>query len=146
MFELRTSNRVIRLNYVPRSWNMVESRNRKQERFCNDRLIFIMEIPLPGKTAFILRQGPGYTLSRCWYIDTLRPTFAYDISKCISLKTNVFWFQCHWFVSRDIIANKSALVQIISRCQTDDKPLTEAMIAMPISVGQYGVFIIIILF
>ena len=30
-------------------------------RQSNDHLIFNMEIPIPGKTVFILRQGPGLT-------------------------------------------------------------------------------------
>ena len=36
-------------------------------RWSEDRLIFVMGIPIPGKTVYILRQGPGcYVLSVCW--------------------------------------------------------------------------------
>ena len=81
-----------------------------------DRLIFIMRIPIPGKTVFTLRWGPDSTkplpkpmLSVTWY-DAGAPGDGSDWG-LISPSATPNRDEC--------VCDKSALVQVMAWCQTD---------------------------
>ena len=99
-------------------------------RWSHNRLIFNMEIPIPWKTAFILRQGPGCRqLNWVWeWISNFIPHFIMDILTCpywdksqpvLVKEVLVFWRFCihqlhkqthlwTWVMQHGKLANKQA--------------------------------------
>ena len=81
-------------------------------RRSHDRFIFIMEIPIAGKTVFILRRGPDLVIKGVYLL--LRGTQFYFAMFCFILFMSVSMTQIFWILMNSTCTNLNSTQQKVN--------------------------------